>query len=150
MGASVKKQLGQCASSCGKRKRSARRPEKLFLLLRSLHDSGFNDWGDTVCLELSFLPSSFTVLLNQASSSTLGSQKAMFWQAEAIIMYLGLNWTQRTGSLWSPFSTHTFVPFSAFQMWILGWKEDVQVNKDLFLTSCIITISLTFRLWTLR
>ena len=39
------------------------------------------------------------------SSSTLGSQKAMFLHAEAIIMYFGLNWTHRTGSLWSPFKT---------------------------------------------
>ena len=44
----------------------------------------------------------------QASSSTLGNQNAMFLQAEAIIMYLGLNWTQRTGSVWSPLRTHTW------------------------------------------
>ena len=45
-----------------------------------------------------------------------GSQKAMFLQAEAIIMYLGLNWTHLTGSVWSPLRTQTLVPFSAFQM----------------------------------
>ena len=44
----------------------------------------------------------------QASSSTLGNQNAMFLQAEAIIMYLGLNWTHRTGSVWSPFRTQTW------------------------------------------
>ena len=53
------------------------------------------------------------------SSSILGSQKAIFLQADAIIMYLGLNCTQRTGSVWSPFKTQTFVPFSAFQIWTL-------------------------------
>ena len=31
-------------------------------------------------------------------------------------MYLGLNCTHLTGSVWSPFNTHTFVPFSAFQI----------------------------------
>jgi len=55
----------------------------------------------------------------QASSSTLGSQKAMFLHVDAIIMYLGLNWTHPTGPVWSPLSTQTFVPFSAFQIWIL-------------------------------
>jgi hypothetical protein len=29
----------------------------------------------------------------------------MFLQADAIIMYFGLNCTQRTGSAWSPFKT---------------------------------------------
>lgn len=47
----------------------------------------------------------------------LGSQKAMFLHADAMSMYLGLNWTHCTGPVWSPLSTHTLVPFSAFQMW---------------------------------
>ena len=55
--------------------------------------------------------------LSQVSSSTLGSQKAMFLHDEAIIMYLGLNCTHCTGPVWSPLSTQTLVPFSAFQMW---------------------------------
>ena len=55
----------------------------------------------------------------QVSSSTLGSQKAMFLQVDAIIMYFGLNWTHPTGPVWSPLRTQTLVPFSAFQIWIL-------------------------------
>jgi len=55
--------------------------------------------------------------LSQVSSSTLGSQKAMFLHDEAIIMYLGLNCTHCTGPVWSPLRTQTLVPFSAFQMW---------------------------------
>jgi hypothetical protein len=40
----------------------------------------------------------------------------MFLQAEAISMYLGLNWTHCTGPEWSPLRRHTLVPVSAFQM----------------------------------
>lgn len=49
------------------------------------------------------------------SSSTAGSQNAIFVQADASIMYLGLNCTHCVGPGWSPFSEHTLKPFSAFQ-----------------------------------
>lgn len=46
-------------------------------------------------------------------SSMLGNQKAMLVQAETSIMYLGLNWTQWTGPVWSQLSTAVRMPPSA-------------------------------------
>lgn len=43
-----------------------------------------------------------------------GSQNAIFVQAEASIMYLGLNWTHWTGPGWSAFNTQILYPESAF------------------------------------
>ena len=54
----------------------------------------------------------------------------MFLQAEAISMYFGLNCTHWTGPVWSPFSTQTLVPFSAFQMWILPSVEPEMTNCE--------------------
>ncbi len=66
--------------------------------------------------------------LSQVSSSTLGSQKAMFLQDEDIIIYFGLNWTHWTGPVWSPLKTQTLVPFSAFQMWTRPSVEPEMTN----------------------
>jgi len=76
------------------------------------------------------------------SSSTEGSQKDMELQADAIIMYLGLNWTHCTGPLWSPLRTQTFGPFSLFQMWMRPSLEPEITNwesgeKDASRGSCL-------------
>lgn len=36
-------------------------------------------------------------IINQWNSSTVGNQNAIFVQADANIMYFGLNWTHCTG-----------------------------------------------------
>ena len=42
----------------------------------------------------------------------------MLEQAEASIMYLGLNWRHWIGPGWSAFMTATLTPVSVFQQWI--------------------------------
>jgi len=64
------------------------------------------------------------------SSSIFGSQKDMEEQADAIIMYFGLNRTHWTALLWSPLRTQTFCPFSAFQMWIRPSVEPLITNWE--------------------
>jgi len=64
------------------------------------------------------------------SSSIFGSQKDMEEQADAIIMYFGLNRTHWTALLWSPLRTQTFCPFSAFQMWIRPSVEPLITNCE--------------------
>lgn len=64
------------------------------------------------------------------SSSIFGSQKDIEEQADAIIMYFGLNRTHCTALLWSPLRTHTFCPFSAFQIWIRPSVEPLITNCE--------------------
>ena len=41
-----------------------------------------------------------------------------------------LTWTHCTGPVWSPLRTHTFWPFSLFQMWILPSLEPEMTNCE--------------------
>lgn len=62
-----------------------------------------------------FLIRVYFTLVGGFQSSMYGNQKAMLEQAEASIMYLGLNCRHCIGPGWSAFMTATLTPVSVFQ-----------------------------------
>jgi hypothetical protein len=79
------------------------------------------------------------------SSSIDGSQKARLVHADTIIMYLGLNWTHCTGLGWSPFSTHTLNPVSAFHTCTRPSELPAKINCESGLNDASIGIPLLFK-----
>lgn len=82
-------------------------------------------------------------------SSIVGNQNDMLVQAEASIMYLGLNWTHCTGPAWSPLSTTTLCPVSAFHTWILPSVEPLNMYWESGLNDASIGMPLLFK-WPVK
>jgi len=71
-----------------------------------------------------YIKSSQTNLRGKISKHML-TQRTMWVQALAIIIYLGLNCIHCIGAVWSLVSTHTLDPVSVFQMCTLPSVEPV-------------------------
>lgn len=82
-------------------------------------------------------------------SSIVGNQNAMLVQADANIMYLGLNWTHWTGPGWSAFKTHTLYPVSAFHTCTLPSVDPLKINCESGLNDASIGIPLLLR-WPVK
>ena len=76
----------------------------------------------------------------------------MLVQLDASIIYLGLNWTDCTGPVCSPFNTTTFAPVSVFQQWILPSVDPAPQSLPLYIkttstATTTITTTTTRRTW---
>lgn len=82
-------------------------------------------------------------------SSMVGNQNDMLVQADASIMYLGLNCTHCTGPAWSPLRTTTLCPVSAFHTWILPSVEPLKMYCESGLKDASIGMPLLFK-WPVK
>lgn len=78
-------------------------------------------------------------------SSNAGNQNAILVQADANIIYFGLNCTHWTGPGWSAFKTQTLYPVSAFQTCTLPSVDPLKMNCESGLNEASIGIPLLFK-----